>query len=333
MEENITPKLVELGNRLHSRAGLNYKILKNRTPEWVKVGFNRYFIPYTSIILIACFVLIANYANAAANIAYIESDEIMDLDPTEVASVVNSVAPYTPNYQEDSVSVVLAMKDTDYLGKPIITDTAQTEIAVAEGDRKSSMNYTVLPGDTLSSIGWKYGLKIATIQASNSLSGETIKIGQVLKLPPGDLSPAYLKQLADKKKQVAGATSSGGSGFRRPTSGWHVSQGYGRTSFNPNHTGVDLDSKSGMTIYASSGGKVSIYRGWGGGYGNHIIINHGNGYSTLYGHMSSFSVGSGQTVSAGQVIGKMGSTGWSTGTHLHFEIRKNGSPQNPMGYL
>lgn len=313
---------------------MSYKIVKNRTPDWVKNGFSRFFIPYTSVILIACFVLIANYANAAANSAYIESDEIMDLDPTEVALVVNSVSSYTPNYQEDSVSVVLAMKDTDYLGKPIITDTVQTEVVVTSDNRQATTNYTVQTGDTLSSIGWKYGLKIATIQASNSMSGETIKIGQVLKLPPGDLSPAYLKQLADKKKQVAGAsTSNSGKGFRRPTSGWHVSQGFGRTSFNPNHTGVDLDSRSGTTIYASAGGKVTTIRGWGGGYGNHIIINHGNGFSTLYGHMASFSVGSGQTVQAGQVIGTMGSTGWSTGTHVHFEIRKNGAPQNPVGYL
>lgn len=122
--------------------------------------------------------------------------------------------------------------------------------------------------------------------------------------------------------------------FRSPTSGWHVSQVFGRTSYESWHTGIDLDSRSGTTLYAAASGKViRTNRGWGGGYGNHIIIDHGDGFQTLYGHMASFSVSSGQWVNQGQVLGIMGSTGWSTGVHVHFEIRKNGSAVNPMNYL
>ncbi len=73
--------------------------------------------------------------------------------------------------------------------------------------------------------------------------------------------------------------------------------------------------------------------GWGGGYGNYVVIAHGNGFVTLYGHLSAISVSAGQAVGRGQVIGAEGSTGYSTGPHLHFEIRLNGVYQNPLSYL
>jgi murein DD-endopeptidase MepM/ murein hydrolase activator NlpD len=74
---------------------------------------------------------------------------------------------------------------------------------------------------------------------------------------------------------------------------------------------------------------VVVFAGWGGGYGNLVRVRHGNGYETYYAHFSSFEVGCGQAVYQGQVLGYCGSTGWSTGPHLHYEIRLNGAPQNP----
>jgi len=97
------------------------------------------------------------------------------------------------------------MKNEDYLGKPVITETAQTVIAPSTENRASTITYIVQFGDTLSSIGWNYGLKMATIKAVNNLSSETIKPGQSLKLPPADLSASYLAQLVAQRKQVAGA--------------------------------------------------------------------------------------------------------------------------------
>ncbi|MGE5406021.1 MAG: murein hydrolase activator EnvC family protein [Candidatus Saccharibacteria bacterium] len=98
------------------------------------------------------------------------------------------------------------------------------------------------------------------------------------------------------------------------------------------HTGVDIGAPYGAKIVAADSGTV-IYRGYMGGYGNVIIIDHGKGTSTLYAHQSSFSVGNGANVVKGQQIGRVGSTGWSTGPHLHFEVRRNGTPVNPHGYI
>lgn len=98
------------------------------------------------------------------------------------------------------------------------------------------------------------------------------------------------------------------------------------------HTGVDIGAPMGADIVAADSGVV-IYAGYNGGYGNMVIVDHGNGMSTLYAHMSRIVAGNGQKVGKGEVIGKVGSTGFSTGPHLHFEVRKDGNPVDPMGYI
>jgi murein DD-endopeptidase MepM/ murein hydrolase activator NlpD len=98
------------------------------------------------------------------------------------------------------------------------------------------------------------------------------------------------------------------------------------------HTGVDIDAGSGTPIKAAAGGLV-VHSGRRGGYGNCVIIDHGGGLATVYGHCSSLSVAAGQEVKQGQVIGRVGSTGLATGPHLHFEVRRNGEPVDPAGWL
>lgn len=114
----------------------------------------------------------------------------------------------------------------------------------------------------------------------------------------------------------------------------HISSGFGYRIHPIHHTrrlhtGVDIGAPSGTPIHAAGGGEV-VYAGWRGGYGNAVIIDHGGGRATLYGHMSSIGVRSGQVVSGRQIIGRVGSTGVSTGPHLHYELRINGTPVNPL---
>jgi murein DD-endopeptidase MepM/ murein hydrolase activator NlpD len=143
------------------------------------------------------------------------------------------------------------------------------------------------------------GAQIQAAQSSNSYA------------PPGDVTPSA-------------------SGFIWPVNGPVVS-GFGMR-WGRLHAGIDIAVGSGTPIHAAASGRV-VYSGWMDGYGNLVAIDHGRGISTAYGHQSSIAVGNGQTVSQGQVIGYVGCTGHCFGPHLHFEVRINGSPVDPLGYL
>ncbi|MGM0365997.1 MAG: murein hydrolase activator EnvC family protein [Actinomycetota bacterium] len=98
------------------------------------------------------------------------------------------------------------------------------------------------------------------------------------------------------------------------------------------HSGIDIYCSRGTPIVAADAGQV-IETGYHGGYGNFILIYHGGGFATFYAHLDGFAVSGGQSVSRGQTIGYVGTTGWTTGPHVHFEVRINGSARNPMGYF
>lgn len=149
-----------------------------------------------------------------------------------------------------------------------------------------------------------------------------------------------IRRLMQTRKQSFGVVRNSTGSFRWPITGPITSKfGY---RFHPihrrrrMHTGLDISGPNGGAIRAADGGQV-IAAGWKGGYGKTVMINHGNrngrNLVTLYGHMSRLAVSIGQSVSKGQVIGYEGSTGYSTGPHLHFEVRVNGAPVNPLGYL
>jgi len=151
-------------------------------------------------------------------------------------------------------------------------------------------------------------------------------------------------QIAALQAQEAAALAAGGGNghFAWPETG-PITQGFGCTTFpfepyDPNcstkhfHSGIDIAAPCGNNVAAADSGIAHTYFS-DVGYGNHIIIVHGNGWISVYGHMASFVVGDGQTVHRGQLIGYEGSTGNSTGCHLHFEVDLNNNPMNPLAYL
>jgi len=138
------------------------------------------------------------------------------------------------------------------------------------------------------------------------------------------------QSVASDPADSGGDTRSSGAGVAWPANGTQTS-GFGYR-WGVLHAGVDIANGVGTPIRAAKAGTV-ILAGWNGGYGNCIVIDHGGGFSTLYAHMSRLRASEGQTVKQGQLIGDMGSTGNSTGPHLHFETRVGGSPQNPTRYL
>jgi murein DD-endopeptidase MepM/ murein hydrolase activator NlpD len=155
---------------------------------------------------------------------------------------------------------------------------------------------------------------------------------------------ALVNQLQAQYDAQARALGGGTGRFGWPEHG-PITQPFGCTDFlgepyDPNcptrhfHTGIDIAASYGTPIGAADTGIVSFVNwGWGGGYGNYVVITHGNGYATLYAHLSAISVSVNQAVQRGQTIGAEGSTGFSTGPHLHFEIRLNGAYQDPLAFL
>lgn len=157
---------------------------------------------------------------------------------------------------------------------------------------------------------------------------------------------AMLQQRAAERAAAAAAASQGGGGgatwvqgtgqLSAPVNapitsnfGWRIHPIYGTRRL---HAGTDFGVDEGTPVHAADGGVV-VEAGWISGYGYTVIIDHGNGMSTLYAHNSDVAVSPGQTVSKGQVVSYSGNTGGSTGPHLHFEVRINGEPTDPMGYL
>ncbi len=193
----------------------------------------------------------------------------------------------------------------------------------------------VRKNDTLSSIATRYKISVDNLLRYNSINkDEPIFAGQQL-LIPGIVAP---KLASGSQQYVPSGDVTGLPSFNPaadtgqfvwPTTSpnHYISQGYWYA-----HKAVDLNRLNGWGIYASAAGIVRTYSTrW--GYGNYIDINHGNGWVTRYAHLSQFKVRSGEYVEQGQLIAIMGSTGRSSGPHLHFEIRYNGAPLNPLSYL
>jgi len=145
-------------------------------------------------------------------------------------------------------------------------------------------------------------------------------------------SAALAAQIRAAQEQDSSSVApvSGSGQLSWPVSG-PVTSGFG-VRWGRMHEGIDIAVGQGTPVHAAAAGTV-IYAGWMDGYGNLVVVDHGNGLSTAYGHNSMLASSVGQAVTAGQVIAYSGSTGHSTGPHVHFEVRVNGSPVDPLGYL
>ena len=276
-----------------------------------------------------------------------------------------------------SLSTKRTMQESIFAYNPYET-TLGTIISAKPRDK--IIDYTVQPGDTLASIAKKFGISVDTIKWANNLKNDTIKPGQILKIPPvtgvvhrvkpGEsiysiakkyktdaqkivnfpfnefvdldtfaLKPGQILYVPDgvieEKKAIPRpryiariqAGVKGSSNFIWPASG--------RITQSPvwYHMALDIANRSAPPILASAPGRVIYSNCLRYGYGCHVIIDHENGYQTLYAHMSRLYVKVGQRVQQGQAVGKMGSTGRSTGTHVHFEIRRGGRLLNPLSFL
>jgi murein DD-endopeptidase MepM/ murein hydrolase activator NlpD len=208
----------------------------------------------------------------------------------------------------------------------------------------SGIRHTVASGDTLASLAKKYGSDAEEIASYNGMSSvDDLVKGATVIIPGGELAQAPVKSTAKAKPAAAasskikqggsmGAVNSTGntadgsfsSSFANPAPAGRLSQGI------HGWNGVDIAAPQGSPIYAAAAGSVIVSRvgGWNGGYGNYVVIDHGNGVQTLYAHMSTDGVSVGETVSRGQNIGTVGNTGQATGYHVHFEVR---GAKNPFG--
>ena len=194
----------------------------------------------------------------------------------------------------------------------------------------SGAEHTIVKGDTLKSIAKKYNADADEIAQFNGLDASaSLTVGSSIIIPGGEEAAPAPSSSGSSNARVIHEPYIGGSGaaqdgyYTNPVPGALITQGlHGRNA-------VDLGAARGTPIHAAAEGIVIIAHNngaWGGGYGNYLVISHPNGTQTLYAHMIHAIISSGQHVSAGQTIGYLGSTGLSTGPHLHFEVRGAANP-------
>ena len=190
---------------------------------------------------------------------------------------------------------------------------------------RNGLLYTVQKGESLKEITEKYDIQLDKVLTFNKIyDKDNINIGDEIFLPGAKYT---LEERIDKFGQM----------FILPTKVTRVSSLFGYrvhpiTKVRTKHMGVDIPGDLNTPVYAARNGKV-IFAGYSGGYGNLVIVRHDKGYTTYYGHLNQINTKVGANVIAGNLIGRMGNTGNSTGSHLHFEVRRNGEALNPVDFI
>ena len=215
------------------------------------------------------------------------------------------------------------------IGQELIMPVGATATAAAPAARRpaATVTYEVQNGDTLFALALRYNTTVDAIVAVNGLpSAHRLRLGQRLVVPVGKrTAPRALTAPA-----VARPTPTVRATLSWPARGVITSR-YG-WRYRRHHDGIDLASPRGTPIYAARAGRVA-FAGWYYGYGRAVIVDHGGGLTTLYGHASKLLARTGQVVEQGQLIALVGCTGRCTGSHLHFEVRINRRAVNPLPYL
>jgi len=212
---------------------------------------------------------------------------------------------------------VQRIRTLNSLENPHLINPGQTLLLVERPPEPR--RHRVREGENLSVIAARHGVTVVSIVELNALTEvHQLRIGQVLRIPPA-------AAVATTARSVSSA-----SGMIWPVLG-RISSYFG-PRWGTRHTGLDIAAPSGSEIRAVRAGRVEM-AGWWGGYGNCVIINHGDGVRTLYAHASRILVKRGERVVQGQVVARVGSTGNSTGPHVHFEVRVNNRFKDPLGFL
>lgn len=220
--------------------------------------------------------------------------------------------------QGDSLSVIAKM-----FGVSVNTIVWANNIRgpIHEGDELvilpiSGVSHKVIRGDTIRSIATKYKADIDDILNYNDLKlNSVLEAGSIVLVPDGEIQSTPLVTATSKLRNAGGPFYPGY--YLRPIDSGRKTQGL------HGYNGVDIGAPTGTPVYASADGVVLLARSYGynGGYGQYIVVSHANGTQTLYAHLSRVLISSGEVVLKGQTIGLVGSSGKSTGSHIHFEIR------------
>ncbi len=202
------------------------------------------------------------------------------------------------------------------------------------------IEYTVAKGDTLLSLAIKYGVSTEDVQGypgNNLTDVNSLSIGQKLIIPGGAPLARAAAPTSSRggTRTVQEASAAAPAAPAAAPSGRFIWPNAGSISqyFHSGHDGIDIAAPYGTAIVAADGGVVVDEQRLGWGLGYYITIDHGNGYATTYAHLSTFAVGPGERVSQGDLIGRIGMTGLTTGPHNHFVVKRNGVPVNPLGVL
>jgi murein DD-endopeptidase MepM/ murein hydrolase activator NlpD len=204
----------------------------------------------------------------------------------------------------------------------------------------SGISHTVSAGENISYIANKYDVSASEILEVNNISNvDTLKIGQKLLIPGASkISTTSTTNIYNTNSRSSGIdvikdlikprpATTNSDNMLWPTVGHRITQYY-----SWRHTGLDIANKIGTPLYASEAGTVE-YAGWSTGYGYNVLVNHGGGKKTRYAHASKLYVKRGEIVEKGETLAAMGSTGWSTGPHIHFEVIIDGVKLNPLNYI